>query len=65
MIYLSVSILNFISEHWLFAIIIAVIIIGGILAGIGLNRVHGIFPFWKHSETTININIEIKESEKK
>lgn len=61
MIYLAVSLRDFIIEHWLFSLIIAAIIIGGILAGIGFSRIHGIFPS-KHSETTVNINIEIKES---
>lgn len=62
MIYLAVSLRDFIIEHWLFSLIIAVIIIGGILAGIGFSRVHGIFPFRKHTEHTIHVIIEIKES---
>lgn len=65
MINLSVSIVSFIGEHWFFSLVIAVIVIGGILAGIGFNGVHGILSSLKHSETIININIEIKESDRK
>lgn len=62
MIYLAVSLRDFIIEHWLFSLIIAAIIICGILVGIGLNKVHGLFPFRKHTEHTIHVIIEIKES---